>query len=235
MISEHPEIVSRLGDSPANKLDIRALYSPDGFLTGCGRPMTTYAEGYATFASQQQNYSAFLGAPTGSQGFGGQQMGASGNVGSGLSVSDDASTLFERVLEQVRKRAEGCDQLQGFQLTYSTAGGMSGLASNALSELSGLYDKCDKFCMVQHPSSAFCSNSCINIYNDVLSINSLIEDADFVADVDDHSLIDVCSKRITPKTPYPAGSTSDFKIARRMKPGLQDTNFLFVDSILGLT
>jgi len=125
--------------------------------------------------------------------------------------------------------------MQGFQLTYSTAGGMSGLASNVLSELSSVYDKCNKFCMVQHPSSAFCSNSCINIYNDVLSINSLIEDANFVADVDDHSLIDVCSKRITPKTAYPPGTSTGFKIARRMKPGLQDTNFLFVDSLLGIT
>ena len=128
-----------------------------------------------------------------------------------------------------------CDLVQGFQLTYSTAGGMSGFASSILSELSQRYDKCDRFCLVQHPSSAFCSNSCLNIYNDVLSINSLIEDADFVADVDDHSLVDVCSKRITPKTAYPRGSTTGFKVSRRIKPGLQDTNRLFVDAILGLT
>ena len=62
-------------------------------------------------------------------------MGASGNIGGGLSVSDDAITLFERVLEQIRKQSEGCDQMQGFQLVYSTAGGMAGLASSILSEL----------------------------------------------------------------------------------------------------
>lgn len=99
MISEHPEIVSRLGDNPANRLDIRSLYTPDSFITGCGRPMTTYAEGYATFASQQQNYSAFLGGAAASQGFGAQQMGASGNIGGGINVSDDAITLFERLME----------------------------------------------------------------------------------------------------------------------------------------
>jgi len=38
----------------------------------------------------------------------------------------------------------------------------------------------------------------MNIYNDILSINSLIEDAEIVASVDDMSLVDVCVKRSAP-------------------------------------
>ena len=67
-----------------------------------------------------------------------------------------------------------CERLQGFQILFSTAGGMSGVAANLLSELSNVFSKSSKFCMVQHPSSAFCYNSPINIYNDILSLNSLI-------------------------------------------------------------
>ena len=120
-----------------------------------------------------------------------------------MSVSDDTNSLFSTLMERIRKHAELCDSLQGFQLVFSTAGGMSGLAASTLSELSSLYDERKKFCMVQHPSSAFCSNGCINIYNDILSTNSLIEDADLVSNADDHTMLEVCARRITPMTKYP--------------------------------
>lgn len=114
---------------------------------------------------------------------------------------------------------------------------MSGLAASTLSELSSLYDERKKFCMVQHPSSAFCSNGCINIYNDILSTNSLIEEADLVGNADDHSMLEVCARRITPLTKYPheVGSRSNVKIRQRIKPTWQDANFLFVDAMLGIT
>ena len=201
--------------------DIRSLYSPDQFIAGSGKAMTTFAEGCATYGNQQLNYSAYIGNNFG------------GNLGgTGLTVSDDAISLIDCSVEQIRKRAEACERMQGFQLLYSTAGGMSGVASNLLTELSNLYPKSLKFCMVQHPSSAYCFNSSINIYNDILSIHQLIEEGDIVADVDDQSLIDVCAKRYAPKVPL---FGSGFKISKRIKPTIQDANNLFVDSLLGIT
>lgn len=173
--------------------------------------MTTFAEGCATYGNQQLNYSAYVG----------NNFGGGNNAGSGLTVSDDAITLIDCSLEQIRKRAEACDKMQGFQLLYSTAGGMSGVASNLVADLSNLYPKSLKFCMVQHPSSAYCYNSSINIYNDILSINQLIEEADIVADVDDQSLIDVCAKRYAPKV---ALQGSGYKVSKRIKPTIQDAN-----------
>ena len=184
--------------------------------------MTTFAEGCATYGNQQLNYSAYVG----------NNFGGGMNAGSGLTVSDDAITLIDCSLEQIRKRAEACDKMQGFQLLYSTAGGMSGVASNLVADLSNLYPKSLKFCMVQHPSSAYCYNSSINIYNDILSINQLIEEADIVADVDDQSLIDVCAKRYAPKV---ALRGSGYKVSKRIKPTIRDANQLFVDSLLGIT
>jgi len=109
---------------------------------------------------------------------------------------------------------------------------MSGVAANILSEISSQYNKVPKFCMVQHPSSAFCFNSTMNIYNDILSINSLIEDAEIVASVDDMSLIDVCAKKSASKVPpYSSG----FKVFQKQRPTLEDANNLFVDSLLGIT
>ena len=106
---------------------------------------------------------------------------------------------------------------------------MSGFASNLLQQLSDQYPKSTKFCMVQHPSSAFCFNSCINIYNDILSLNALTDHADIVADTDDMSLIDVCAKRKVSKSSI---YTSGFKVP---KPTFKDANALFVDSLLGIS
>jgi hypothetical protein len=83
-------------------------------------------------------------------------------------------------------------------------------------------------CMVQHPSSAFCFNSCINIYNDILTLNQLIDHADIVIDIDDMSLIDVCSKHI-------AKSNSGYKVFKTKRPQFEDANSLFVDSMLAIT
>jgi hypothetical protein len=109
---------------------------------------------------------------------------------------------------------------------------MSGAAANILSELSNMYPKIPKFCMVQHPSSAFCFDSSLNIYNDILSINSLIEDAEIVASVDDMSLIDVCAKRSSSMLPP---NSSGYKVFKKQRPTLEDANNLFVDAMLGIT
>lgn len=109
---------------------------------------------------------------------------------------------------------------------------MSGVASNLLTELSNIFSKTSKFCMVQHPSSAFCYNSPINIYNDILSLNSLIQEAEIVADVDDMSLIDVYCKKYAPKQRQ---YNSSFKVAKKIKPTLDNANEVFVDSLLGIS
>ena len=64
------------------------------------------------------------------------------------SVSEDANTLNTKSLDQIRKRMEQSGRIQGFQFLFSTAGGMSGFASNLLQQLSDQYPKSTKFCMV---------------------------------------------------------------------------------------
>lgn len=109
---------------------------------------------------------------------------------------------------------------------------MSGTACHLLQELATHHPKTTKLCFVQHPSSAFCYNSCINLYNDILTLNHLIDSADMVVDVDDMSLIDVCAKRHASKVYL---YNSSFKQFKSKRPTYEDANELLVDAMLGMT
>lgn len=62
------------------------------------------------------------------------QNGAGNNWAKGY--YSEGSEIIDMVLDQVRKEAENCDVLQGFQFTHSLGGGTgSGLGTNILNIL----------------------------------------------------------------------------------------------------
>ena len=109
--------------------------------------------------------------------------------------------LIQRALDAIRKEAENCDNLQGFQFTHSLGGGTgSGFGCLLLSKLKEEYP--DKL-IQDFPlfPSLSTSNVLAEPYNTVLSIPSLIECADLTHIIDNEALYDICLRELHLSTP----------------------------------
>ncbi|CAK1600307.1 unnamed protein product [Parnassius mnemosyne] len=108
----------------------------------------------------------------------------------------EGADLLEPVLDVVRKEAEGCDCLQGFQLVHSIGGGTgSGLGTLLLSNLREEYP--DRivltFSVVPSPKV---SDTVVEPYNATLSLNQLIENTDETFCIDNEALYDICFRTL---------------------------------------
>ncbi|KPI99121.1 PREDICTED: tubulin beta chain-like [Papilio xuthus] len=113
----------------------------------------------------------------------------------------EGAELLEPALDVVRKEAEGCDCLQGFQLVHSIGGGTgSGLGTLLLSNLREEYP--DRivmtFSVVPSPKV---SDTVVEPYNATLSLNQLIENTDQSFCIDNEALYDICFRTL--KLPMP--------------------------------
>ena len=92
----------------------------------------------------------------------------------------DGAEVGEEVLEVLRKEAETCDCLQGFQLLHSLGGGTgSGLGTLILSKLREEFP--DRLvCTFSVLPSPKVSDTVVEPYNATLSLHQLIENADQV-------------------------------------------------------
>ncbi|XP_050355303.1 tubulin beta chain-like [Nymphalis io] len=113
----------------------------------------------------------------------------------------EGADLLESVLDVVRKEAEGCDCLQGFQVVHSIGGGTgSGLGALLLSNLREEY--ADRiiltFSVVPSPKV---SDTVVEPYNATLSINQLIENSDQSFCIDNEALYDICFRTLRLQTP----------------------------------
>ena len=113
----------------------------------------------------------------------------------GLSVLDHCYTgaeLVDSVLDVVRKEAEGCDCLQGFQLAHSLGGGTgSGMGTLLISKIREEYPDriMNTFSVIPSPKV---SDTVVEPYNATLSVHQLLENTDETFCIDNEALYDIC-------------------------------------------
>ena len=100
----------------------------------------------------------------------------------------EGAELIDSVLDVVRKEAEGCDCLQGFQITHSLGGGTgAGMGTLLISKIREEYP--DRvmltFSIVPSPKV---SDTVVEPYNCTLSVHQLVENSDesFCLDNESH-------------------------------------------------
>ena len=104
--------------------------------------------------------------------------------------------LVDSVLDVVRKEAEGCDYLQGFQLTHSLGGGTgSGMGTLLISKIREEYPDriMNTFSVVPSPKV---SDTVVEPYNATLSVHQLVENTDETYCIDNEALYDICFRTL---------------------------------------
>ncbi|KAI6221873.1 Tubulin beta chain [Aphelenchoides fujianensis] len=104
------------------------------------------------------------------------QSGAGNNWAKGHYT--EGAELVDNVLDVVRKEAENCDCLQGFQLTHSLGGGTgSGMGTLLISKIREEYPDriMSSFSVVPSPKV---SDTVVEPYNATLSVHQLVENTD---------------------------------------------------------
>jgi tubulin beta len=109
--------------------------------------------------------------------------------------------LIDSVLDVVRKEAESCDCLQGFQITHSLGGGTgSGMGTLLISKIREEYPD-RMMCTFSVVPSPKVSDTVVEPYNATLSIHQLVENADEVMCIDNEALYDICFRTLKLTTP----------------------------------
>ncbi|EDO29628.1 predicted protein [Nematostella vectensis] len=126
--------------------------------------------------------------------FGQGEGGAGNNWAKGFYTN--GSNLLEQVLESMRKEAEDCDAIQGFQLLHSLGGGTgSGLGTLILYHLQEEYPDRILSSVSVFPSPRV-SEIVVEPYNAALSVHQLLETTDEVFCIDNEALYDICYKTL---------------------------------------
>merc|ERR1712032_1605152 len=108
---------------------------------------------------------------------------------------------IDSVLDVVRKEAEGCDCLQGFQLFHSLGGGTgAGMGTLLISKVREEYPDRIMATYSVIPSPKV-SDTVVEPYNAVLSFHQLVENADECFLLDNEALYDICFRTLKLTTP----------------------------------
>ena len=113
----------------------------------------------------------------------------------------EGAELVDSVMDVVRKEAESCDCLQGFQLTHSLGGGTgSGLGTLLISKIREEYPDriMNTFSVVPSPKV---SDTVVEPYNATLSVHQLVENTDETYCIDNEALYDICFRTLKLTTP----------------------------------
>lgn len=108
----------------------------------------------------------------------------------------EGAELVDSVLEVVRREAEGCDSLQGFQISHSLGGGTgSGMGTLLISKIREEFPDrmMATFSVVPSPKL---SDTVIEPYNATLSVHQLIENSDETFCIDNEALYNICQKTL---------------------------------------
>ena len=130
----------------------------------------------------------------------------------------EGAEMIENVLEVVRKEAEGCECLQGFQLTHSLGGGTgSGMGTLLISKIREEFPDriMTSYSVVPSPKV---SDTVVEPYNATLSVHQLVENTDQTYTIDNEALYDIC-----------------FRTLKLTNPNYSDLNHLVTTTMSGLT
>jgi tubulin beta len=125
--------------------------------------------------------------------------GASNNFGIGFYTK--GAELVDIVVDNIRKEAEKCDCLQGFQMSHSLGGGTgSGMGTLLISKIREEYPDriISTFSVIPSPKV---SDTVVEPYNATLSLKQLIENADQCFTFDNEALYNICNQKLHIKTP----------------------------------
>ncbi|TIA98780.1 hypothetical protein E3P92_03096 [Wallemia ichthyophaga] len=127
------------------------------------------------------------------------QSGAGNNWAKGHYT--EGAELVDSVLDVLRKEAEATDCLQGFQITHSLGGGTgSGMGTLLVSKIREEFPDrmMATFSVVPSPKV---SDTVVEPYNAVLSVNQLVENSDETFCIDNEALYDICFRTLKLSTP----------------------------------
>ncbi|KAJ3453225.1 hypothetical protein MRS44_018880 [Fusarium solani] len=116
----------------------------------------------------------------------------------------EGAELVDQVLDVVRREAEGCDSLQGFQMTHSLGGGTgSGMGTLLISKIREAYlEFPDRmmatFSVVPSPKV---SDTVVEPYNATLSVHQLLDNSDATFCIDNEALYDICKRTLKLSNP----------------------------------
>ncbi|KAJ1568161.1 Tubulin beta-4B chain [Cladochytrium tenue] len=128
-----------------------------------------------------------------------------GNSGAGNNWAKghytEGAELVDSVLDVVRKEAENCDCLQGFQITHSLGGGTgAGMGTLLLSKIREEYPD-RMMCTFSVVPSPKVSDTVVEPYNATLSVHQLVENSDETFCIDNEALYDICFRTLKLTTP----------------------------------
>ncbi|KAJ8975449.1 hypothetical protein NQ317_000698 [Molorchus minor] len=126
-------------------------------------------------------------------------QGASNNFAKGRYT--EGAEIADVVLDVIRREAEGCDLLQGFQLVHSIGGGTgSGMGCLLLEKIREEYPDriISTFTVIP---SAKVSDTVVEPYNATLAVTSLMECTDETYVLDNEALFDICYRTLKLSAP----------------------------------
>lgn len=113
----------------------------------------------------------------------------------------EGTEIIDSILDVIRKEAESCDCLQGFQQTHSLGGGTgSGLGTLIITKIREEYPDRMMMTFSVFPSPKV-SDTVVEPYNATLSLHQLVEYADEVMVIDNEALYDICCRTLKLNTP----------------------------------
>ena len=113
----------------------------------------------------------------------------------------EGAELIDNVMDAIRKESEGCDCLQGFQLTQSLGGGTgSGMGTLLLSKIKEEFPDriLSTYSVVPSPKV---SEVVVEPYNATLAMHQLLENSDMTFCIDNEALYDIAFRTLKMTTP----------------------------------
>ncbi|EOD51079.1 putative beta protein [Neofusicoccum parvum UCRNP2] len=108
----------------------------------------------------------------------------------------EGAELVDEVVDVIRREAEGCDSLQGFQITHSLGGGTgSGMGTLLISKIREEFPDRMMATFSIMPSPKV-SEVIVEPYNATLSVHQLVENADETFCIDNEALYDICMRTL---------------------------------------
>ncbi|TFK50215.1 beta-tubulin 2 [Heliocybe sulcata] len=127
------------------------------------------------------------------------EVGAGNNWAKGYYT--EGAELIDSIMDVIRKQADACDAMQGFQLIHSLGGGTgAGLGTLLLSKLREEYPDrmLATFSILPAPKV---SETVVEPYNALLSIHQLVENSDMTVCIDNEALYDITARTLKLKQP----------------------------------